>query len=228
MNHVRLVDVFIPFSILIGTALLCVLIGRGCVGDALGADDALAVGLFLQRRPPTPISLANSTAFSISPGQPARRSKPMGNAAANGPSLPAKTGMPAPVNSLITDRFLDALEVVESGRNPSAVGDHGSSVGSFQFTAAAWEQVNTLRRARGLATYPTINRVHHAVARLYAREYCAWLESYLARHLRRPPTLGELYAAYNCGPSRFKRLGFSLQRTPATTRRAVEKLKNEL
>ena len=49
---------------------------------------------------------------------------------------------------IFTERWLDALEEVESGKDARAVGDHGRSLGSFQFKRVAWEQVNRLRRSK--------------------------------------------------------------------------------
>lgn len=128
--------------------------------------------------------------------------------------------------TLITERFLDALEEVESGRDAGAVGDHGRSLGSFQFKAVAWAQVNTLRFARGLETRSYLFYAKNRVtARLYAREYLGWLESNLTRALHRSPTHPELYAVWNLGPAGFRARGFDLRKCPAHVRRAAGRLK---
>lgn len=126
---------------------------------------------------------------------------------------------------VVTDPFLDAIERIESHGCATALGDHGRARGPFQLWAAAWEDVNRQRIASGHppAAYCS-GSTNRAVARSYARDYLLLLESRLARCLHRPPTLCELYAAYNCGHSRFERLGFSLRRVPATTRRNIGRL----
>jgi len=139
-------------------------------------------------------------------------------------NLQPATCNPQP-KTLITERFLDALEEVESGRDARAVGDHGRSLGSYQFKAVAWAQVNTLRAARGLGTRSYLfYATHRVTARLYAREYLGWLESHMTRALHRSPTRPELYAVWNLGPAGFRARGFDLRKCPAHVRRAGERL----
>lgn len=131
---------------------------------------------------------------------------------------------PASPSTLITERFLDALEEVESGRDAGAVGDQGRSLGSYQFKAVAWAQVNTLRAAQGLETRTYLfYATHRVTARLYAREYLGWLESYMTRALHRSPTRPELYAVWNLGPAGFRARGFELRRCPAHVRKVGER-----
>lgn len=135
----------------------------------------------------------------------------------------------AATSNLITERFMDALERVESGMDAGAVGDQGRSRGSFQFKAVAWKQVDTLRKSRGLARHAYRYGAHHRVtARMYAREYLGWLESYLTRALHRSPTHPELYAVWNLGPAGFRARGFSLARCPEHARRAAGLIVGEL
>lgn len=131
----------------------------------------------------------------------------------------------ATMDFTITEGWLDALERVESGMDAGAVGDQGRSRGSFQFKAVAWEQVNTLRKSQGLVRHSYRFGAHNRVtARIYAREYLRWLESYLIRALGRSPTSHELYAVWNLGPAGFRARGFDLARCPEHVRKAGEKL----
>ena len=126
--------------------------------------------------------------------------------------------------SLVTETLLDAVERVESGGNPMARGGRGES-GSFQFRAAAWSDVNRERARVGLpAVGYSIGTTNRAVARVFARSYLLWLESYLSATNRKQPTTDQLYAAWNLGPQGFRRRGFSLSRCPASTRRAAQQI----
>lgn len=128
--------------------------------------------------------------------------------------------------SVVTSQFLDAMEQVESGRDAGAVGDNGRARGSFQFWASAWSQVNTLRKQQGLAVLDYYLSTNRAIARSFAVTYLRWLESSLAVTLRRSPTIHELYAAWNLGPSGFRARGFSLARCPRRTRSAAQRVEN--
>ena len=139
--------------------------------------------------------------------------------------LNPSTIQPSPKKTLITERFLDALEEVESGRDAGAVGDQGRSLGSYQFKAVAWAQVDTLRISRGLETRSYLFYAKNRVtARMYAREYLGWLEAYLTRALHRSPTHPELYAVWNLGPSGFRARGFLLEKCPAHVRKAGKRV----
>lgn len=175
------------------------------------------------------------------------RLKVTGSRAANvAPNLQPATYhlQPHTRTSLITERFLDALEDVESGRDARAVGDHGRSLGSYQFKAVAWRQVNALQSYREQvagdrleranlkpetlnlqrAIYPYSFATNRVIARLYARSYLRWLESYLTRALRRSPTYPELYAVWNLGPAGFRARGFDLARCPEHVRKAAGRM----
>ena len=120
--------------------------------------------------------------------------------------------------------LLDRIEQIESRGNQFAIGDRGRARGAWQFHRAAWTQISESRRKRGLPAWSYQHATNRAVARIYAAEHIEQLTTYLAKRLGRPPTRGETYAAYNCGASRFARLGFSLAACPPSTRRAIRKL----
>ena len=154
------------------------------------------------------------------------------------PGLPSGTGINQPIRSAfatpavqaraadvaqpVSVRFLDALERIESGGNTHAIGDGGRARGAYQFWAAAWDDVSAHRIARGQSVvHYVFGSTNRAVARSYAASYLGKLHQTLTTALRREPTPAELYAAWNLGPSGFKRRGFSLSRCPATTQRAA-------
>lgn len=131
-------------------------------------------------------------------------------------------------SSVVTDCFIRAVEQVESSGVSSAIGDNGRARGSFQFWAAAWMDVNRVRAMRGQERIPYSHATNRAVAHSFAGDYLRIIESRLAKLLNRPPTRGEVYAAFNCGVSRFTQLGASLHNTPPSTRKAVAKLETIL
>jgi hypothetical protein len=123
--------------------------------------------------------------------------------------------------SIITEKFLDALALVESSGNAAAVGDGGRARGPFQLWRGAWQDADrNLKLNKSYELYAT----DPAVSRLYARAFLTQLEARLAAVLCRPPTTEQLYAAWNLGLTGFERRGFLLSRCPQTTQRAAKKL----
>jgi hypothetical protein len=123
------------------------------------------------------------------------------------------------------DRLLDAVRLIESSGGLYLYGDGGRSLGDFQMGRAAWADVNARRRVRGETVYDYNRHVlNPEINRLYAAEYLAILRGQLKRHLRREPTPGELYAAYNMGFRQFSRCGFDLRRVNQTTARKAREI----
>ena len=138
------------------------------------------------------------------------------------PAVQAKAADGAPRPRVISERFLDTLERVESRGRVTAIGDRGRAIGPYQFWAVAWQDVSALRMARGQSAVSYLHgATNRATARSYARTYLGKLHLQLTTALKREPTPAELYAAWNMGSKGFKRRGFSLHRCPATTQRAT-------
>ena len=128
-----------------------------------------------------------------------------------------------------TPGFLKAVRFIESSNGANTIGDNGDSLGEFQLSEAAWLDVNAWRRARGLKIYPYEEAVFHAyINRVYASNYMAILHSELTRKLKRPPTHGELYAAYNLGLSTFAQCDYKIQRVNPITRARCEQIETLL
>lgn len=103
------------------------------------------------------------------------------------PPTPAPTPEPAPIATLTTNtntiplylatytlsELLDAIEQVESGGNPSAIGDNGKSIGSFQLSAPYWSDALEYARRRHC---DMINIMHpiHALNPVYSRRIVVW------------------------------------------------------
>jgi hypothetical protein len=109
-----------------------------------------------------------------------------------------------------TERMIIALAIVESGNNPAAIGDQGKATGAWQM----WESARIDARRYRPSAKTDIE---------LAGAYLDLLESRLITTLKRPPSLQELYAAYNLGFTGFRRRGFNLDKCPAITQRAAAK-----
>jgi hypothetical protein len=121
--------------------------------------------------------------------------------------------------------FLNAIRFVESSNGANIVGDNGDSLGEFQLSEAAWLDVNEWRRARALKTYPYDRTVFHSyISRAYASNYLTILHGELNRRLKRAPSHGELYAAYNLGLASFAQCNYSLHRVNPITRSRCEQI----
>lgn len=124
----------------------------------------------------------------------------------------------------ISDSLLDAIEFVESnGRVVS--GDGGRSNGSFQLSRAAVKDVQ--QRTGWQHTYKTVT-ASRAISRQYAGEFLRLQSARFTRATKRKPTVGDLYALYNCGYESYRRKGFDQQNLPTITKRAIKKLKTQL
>lgn len=121
------------------------------------------------------------------------------------------------------DRLLHAVRFVESSHGLQTFGDHGLSLGEYQISEAAWLDVNSWRKARGLSTYKYDRHVwDKKVSREYAADYMVILYRGLEKHLHRAPTSAEVYAAYNMGLSAFAQCHYRLTNVNPTTARKCE------
>jgi hypothetical protein len=123
-----------------------------------------------------------------------------------------------------SDALLQAVREVESNNGRMLYGDSGRSLGAFQMSHAAWLDVSAWRRARGLKVYSyNGHALHSYINRTYAADYLSMIHSELTRKLRRAPTVGEIYAAYNMGLSNFAECDYRLAKVnPVTARKAEQ------
>lgn len=106
-----------------------------------------------------------------------------------------------------------AIEQVESGGNPIAVGSSGER-GSCQIMPATWRET--------MPDYPFSRAFDRELSRLACQRYLTRLRGYLiAYHV--PPTTANVIAAYNCGANAVRK-----GKIPKQTRRYVEKVKKLL
>lgn len=121
--------------------------------------------------------------------------------------------------------LLRAVRQIESSNGQLVVGDNGRSLGAFQLSEAAWVDVSFWRKARGLKTYAYREYVMHAyINQTYAADYLAMIHAELSRKLRRPPTAGEVYAAYNMGLSNFAECKYTLAKVNPVTQKKCRQI----
>jgi hypothetical protein len=124
-----------------------------------------------------------------------------------------------------SDDFLSAVRCVESSNGIFLHGDGGQSLGDFQISEAAWIDVSAWRKARRLPSYSYDQHVfNRKINRIYAADYMTILHGELKKNLKRAPTSGELYAAYNIGLSEFGRCNYRLNRVNRVTRRKCQQI----
>lgn len=123
---------------------------------------------------------------------------------------------PAPLN-------LDALLLVES-HGSVGPGDHGRSLGPFQFGHAAWSDVNRSRVVSRMGPQPYALSLDPKVSREFAAAYLQILAARLRVKLGRPPSGAEIFCAWNCGVRGFGKHGFQVTNCPASTLRALQRL----
>ena len=111
----------------------------------------------------------------------------------------------------VGENFLNAVAMVESSRNPSAIGDGGKATGEFQLHQAARQDARKLLGRAG-------------TDRELARAYLTSLAQRLEAKLGRKPSYSQVYAAYNMGYVGFSRRNFDVSKTPATTQRACKRI----
>jgi hypothetical protein len=131
-----------------------------------------------------------------------------------------------PQPSTPDSRWLDAVALVESSNNSSAIGDGGRARGVFQFHRDAWEVARRLNPA--VVEYVT-GSTNAAQSRLAAAAYLTWLRQRFAANGVTMPTDAQLYAAYNCGFAGFKvKYKFDVARTPKSTQRACARIEKKI
>lgn len=95
----------------------------------------------------------------------------------------------------VSERFLNALEQVESRGNANAVGDNGRAIGCLQIWQAVVIDVNRIAGTNYKHT-DAFNRVKaRAMARIYLNHYAG------AQRISRDPTDQDYARIWNCGPS---------------------------
>jgi soluble lytic murein transglycosylase-like protein len=122
-----------------------------------------------------------------------------------------------PVESIVTDKLVDAIVQVESGGNRYAQSRKGAK-GLMQITATAWKSV--------MGDVDFDKNWRNPVANRYAGvEYLLKLERTIAKN--RTPTVELLCAAYNGGITRLRKCGYDVSKMPKETQCYINRVTKE-
>ncbi len=105
--------------------------------------------------------------------------------------------------------LLDAIEYMESGGDPKAIGDNGNAVGSFQIWKIYVDDVNRIQRINHKDKYstPTQWKYYHRESPVCSR----WMVVTYLRHyatkerIGREPTFEDIARIHNGGPVGWKK-----------------------
>lgn len=97
---------------------------------------------------------------------------------------------------VVDDRLLDAIELVESSRDSTAIGDNGKSVGSFQITKAYVDDVNRVYKKN----YSYSDRYDRNKSRNMTRLYLTYYGNLYERKTGQKATYEVLCRIHNGGP----------------------------
>jgi hypothetical protein len=109
---------------------------------------------------------------------------------------------------------LDALSMIESADNDSAVGQAGE-VSRFQIKPHIWRQYS-----------PNPGYGNSALARVVARRFLADLEADFRRRARREPNDFDRYVLWNAGAAYYARVGYSRARVNRVVRERADRFAN--
>lgn len=105
-------------------------------------------------------------------------------------------------------RILHAIAAVESGNDPKAVGDSGSSLGAWQMQAAAWAEANADRRRAGKPEHRRSAWADPLVQQEMAASFLRVIRRRFAAVGKPDPTPEQIAVVWNRGWSAAKRTGF--------------------
>jgi hypothetical protein len=109
---------------------------------------------------------------------------------------------------------IDALGMIESGNNDSAIGSSGE-VSRFQIKPHIWREYSSSRSWRDVR-----------VASLVAQDYLTALEGTFRKRARREPTDFDLYVLWNAGPAYYSKVGFAPERVHRVIRERARRFVN--
>ena len=123
---------------------------------------------------------------------------------------------------VVTPLLVEAIIEVESSNRPKVTGDGGLARGCAQFHYAAWLDVTSWRKARGLPTHSFAKAYDPMVARAYLHSWLTLNAHRFEDETGRKPTWADLYAIHNLGFSGFRKAKFDLVNCPSITQRKAK------
>ncbi len=111
------------------------------------------------------------------------------------------------------ERLLDAIAIVESGNNPSVIGDHGEAIGAYQLHKEYVDDVNRLL-IKGATKYRYKDRlnIYHSKAMVV----------YYLLHYGKGKTIEQIAAIHCAGPNGWQ------QMEETKVKKYVQKVKAEM
>ena len=112
-------------------------------------------------------------------------------------------------------RILNAIGAVETGNDPSKVGDHGKAFGQYQMQYLAWREANMQLLREGEQTYPISEWHRPMVQDIIALAYLRVIRARLASAGYRSPTVAQIALCWNLGFTQAHRIDFNPYRAKA-------------
>ena len=122
----------------------------------------------------------------------------------------------------VTPALVEAIIEVESSNRPNVTGDGGLARGCAQFHYAAWLDVTSWRKARGLPTHSFSKAYDPLIARAYLHSWLTLNSHRFEDATGRKPTWADLYAIHNLGFSGFRKRMFDIVNCPSITQRKAK------
>lgn len=122
----------------------------------------------------------------------------------------------------VTPALVEAIIEVESSNRPKVTGDGGLARGCAQFHYAAWLDVTSWRKARGLPTHSFSKAYDPLIARAYLHSWLTLNSNRFEDATGRKPTWADLYAIHNLGFSGFRKRMFDIVNCPSITQRKAK------
>lgn len=96
-------------------------------------------------------------------------------------------------------RVLQAIRIVESNNNPSAVGDGGNAIGVYQIWESYWKDATEFSNLGGKYRDCFVPEYADRVVRCYMKRYAT------PRRLGREATMQDIARIHNGGPNGYKK-----------------------
>ena len=122
----------------------------------------------------------------------------------------------------VTPALVEAIIEVESSNRPKVTGDGGLARGCAQFHYAAWLDVTSWRKARGLPTHSFSKAYDPMIARAYLHSWLTLNSHRFEDATGRKPSGAELYAIHNLGFEGFRKRMFDIVNCPSITQRKAK------
>ena len=106
-------------------------------------------------------------------------------------------------------RILNAIGAVESGNDPSQIGDRGQAVGQYQMRWQAWRDANLQLMREGEQTYPISEWHRPMVQDIIALAYLRVIRDRLRVAGYSKPTVAQIALCWNMGFSAAHRIDFN-------------------